>query len=334
MKKSYYLLNVGRLSRKNNTLFYDGRDENGNDKRLFIPVETIEDIFILGNMEANSALYEFLGKKGINVHFFDHYQNYCGSFFAKDEIVSGQTIVQQALCQQDTPRRLYLARTFLQGAFQHIRQNLKYYEKRGKSVTDFRLQIEDVIEMLHTCQTVPQLMGLEGHVRHLYYQAFDQILLHFRLEARVKRPPNNPVNSLISYGNMVLYAVCTQQIFHTALQPSIGFLHEPAERRPSLALDIAEIFKPLIVDKVIFSLLNHRRLQQKHFLWKENGQVCWIAGKGKRIFIEALQKRLQETFFYRPLKRHVSYRQLIRLECHKVLNYVRLQEQYKVFKAH
>lgn len=108
-------------------------------------------------------------------------------------------------------------------------------------------------------------MGIEGNIRKLYYDAFDVILDDYKMGARTKQPPQNEVNALISFGNMMCYTETLRAIHQTQLNPTISFLHTPGERRYSLCLDISEIFKPIIVDRVIFKVLNKHALGAQHF---------------------------------------------------------------------
>ena len=121
-------------------------------------------------------------------------------------------------------------------------------------------------------------------------------------------------------------------INQTQLNPTISYLHTPGERRYSLALDIAEIFKPIIVDRVIFKLLNRRELQEKHFDRKLN--KCSLNTVGKKIFVKALDDKLQETIQHRSLHRSVSYKHLIKLECYKLVKHLLAIEEYKPFKMY
>lgn len=149
---------------------------------------------------------------------------------------------------------------------------------------------------------------------------------------RMRQPPGNEVNALISFGNMVSYTICLRAIHQTQLNPTISYLHKPGERRYSLALDISEIFKPIIVDRVIFKVLNRREIQDKHFDRKLNR--CLLNGTGKKIFVKALEDRLNETFKHRSLNRSVSYRHLVKLECYKLAKHLLEMEEYQPFKMY
>jgi len=144
------------------------------------------------------------------------------------------------------------------------------------------------------------------------------------------QPPKNEVNALISFGNMMAYSEVLRAIHKTQLNPTISYLHSPGERRYSLALDIAEIFKPILVDRVIFKVLNKNIIQQKDFDIQINRVVLKEAAKKK--FIEAFSSRLEETIEHRSLKRKVSYKHLLKLECYKLQKDLLNIEKYKAFK--
>jgi CRISPR-associated protein Cas1 len=173
-------------------------------------------------------------------------------------------------------------------------------------------------------------MGLEGNIRQEYYNAFDTILNDFKMGTRTKQPPLNEVNTLISFGNMMCYTLCLSQLYHTQLNPTISFLHEPGARRYSLALDLAEIFKPIMVDRTIFRVLNKKEVQPTDFMLEVNR--CVLKESGKKAFIKAWEERLNETIRHRVLKKHVSYKHLVKLECYKLSKHILSMEEYKPFK--
>lgn len=192
--------------------------------------------------------------------------------------------------------------------------------------------IEGYMARIPETLAVDELMGIEGNIRQVYYQAFDLILNDFEMGVRTKQPPRNEVNALISFGNMMCYSQCLRAIHQTQLNPTISYLHTPGERRYSLSLDISEIFKPIVVDRVIFNVLNKRQIQEKHFDRQLNR--CVLNPAGKRIFVEAMEERFLETIQHRTLGRKVSYRYLIRLECYKLSKHLLGMEEYKPFKMY
>lgn len=333
MKKTYYLFNPGLLERKDNTLKFTAYTENGGIAQTrYLPVEDINEFYVFGTLTANSALYNFLGQKDIAVHYFDYYENYTGSFMPRDSLLSGKMLLAQTSFYQSKKKRLFIAQKFIDGAAYNMLKNLQYYNRRGKDVEEIIKIIQVLSGKIFTTETVDELMGVEGLIRQNYYAAFDSIINDFEMGGRSKLPPQNEVNALISFGNMVCYTMCLRAIHQTQLNPTISYLHTPGERRYSLALDVAEIFKPIIVDRTIFRVLNRKEIQSKHFDNKLN--KCLLNVTGKKIFIKALEERLEETFKHRRLGRNVSYRHLIKLECYKLAKHLLSLEEYNPFKMY
>ena len=332
MKQTYYLFNPGRLSRKDNTLKFVPFDEEGNEgPPRYLPVENVEEFYTFGALDANSSLYNFLGRHGISVHFFDYYENYTGSFMPRDGLLSGKMLVKQVEAYQKNTSRIIIARKFVEGATFNILKNLKYYHNRGKDLTEIITAIENLSSSIGSYNRINELMGIEGNIRQFYYDAFNLIINTFEMGVRTKQPPQNEVNALISFGNMMCYSQCLRAIHQTQLNLTISYLHSPGDRRYSLALDIAEIFKPLLVDRTIFKVLNKREIQSMDFEQKLNRII--LTEKGKKTFISSFENRLNETIKHRSLNRNVSYRHLIKLECYKLSKHILGIEEYKPFKA-
>lgn len=337
MKRSFYLFNPGTLERRDNTLKFTAvlTDEEGQEHEQqprYIPIEDVAELFCFGSLRANSALFNFLGQKDIPIHFFDYYENYTGSFMPRDGLLSGRALLAQAKAHSSKKRRTDFARKFIQGAAWNMVMNLNYYHRRGKNLDEEIKGIKSFTDTLSDAKNVEEVMGIEGNIRRIYYAAFDTIIDNFCMGARSKLPPKNEVNALISFGNMLCYAETLRAVHQTQLNPTISFLHTPGERRYSLCLDISEIFKPIIVDRVIFKVLNKQLLQAQHFDHKFNS--CLLNDKGKKIFVRAVEDRYNETFRHRSLGRNVSYRHLIKLECYKLLKDILGIEEYKPFKMY
>lgn len=332
MKKSYYLFNPGRLSRKDNTLKFQPVDEDGKEgKAKYLPIAGIKNLYCFGSLDANSAMYNFLGKNEIPIHFFDYYEHYTGSFMPKEYLLSGKVLVEQTRHYTRPGLRLALAQKFVEGAAANILRNLKYYQTRGRNLLPFIEQIEEIDKNRPEVKDVADLMGREGNIRQIYYAAFEEIIPGYTMGNRTKRPPSNEINALISFSNMMCYTLCLDQIYHTQLNPTISFLHEPGYRRYSLALDVSEIFKPILVDRLIFSMLNKKILNESDFEKKLN--YCLLNTKGRKKVLRNWEERLQKTIKHRKLNKNVSYRHLVKLEMYKIIKHIMNIEEYKPFKA-
>ena len=242
-------------------------------------------------------------------------------------------ILKQAEHYLDPEKRLNLARKFVEGAVLNIEKVLNYYHRRGKNISETLERVSNLKEKILACKDTEELMAIEGNIREYYYKAFNIILdnEHFIFEGRSKRPPLDRLNTLISFGNSLLYTYILSEIYKTHLDPRIGFLHTTNFRRFTLNLDVAEIFKPIIVDRVIFTLVNKDMIKASHFEQLVKGLV--LNDKGKKLFIEEMENKLQSTIKHKRLGRHVSYRHLIRLELYKIQKHLIGEEEYKPFIA-
>lgn len=324
MGRAYYLFTNGKIRRKENTIYIE--TDNGDKKA--IPIEDVEVIHIFGEVELNTKLLNFLSQQNKIVHVYNYYGFYSGSFVPRDRNVSGHLVIKQVEHYLDPEERLYLAYCFVEGALFHMLWNLKEYE----GTFEFREKIKKELEKAKEARSISELMGCEGRAREAYYQAFNVILKEgFYIDKREKRPPTNPVNALISFANSLVYSTVLSELYHTQLNPTISYLHEPRERRFSLSLDLAEIFKPILADKLIFKLVNNGVIKPEDF--DEDLNYCYLKDNGKKKFVKAFDEKLNTTIKHKKLNRNVSYRTLIRLECYKLIKHFLEDEIYKPLKA-
>lgn len=327
MKQSYYLYKSGRLQRKDNTLEIIYKD---NTKRS-LPVERVDDIYIMTELDFNTSLLNFLSSFGINIHFFNYYGFYTGTYYPKEALVSGKLLIKQVEHYKDKNKRLEIAKSFIESASYNIYRNLTYYNNRGKDLNSYMKEIEFLRKQIKLCKNVQELMGIEGNIRKVYYDSWNTIInQNIAFEKRVKNPPDNAINSLISYVNTIIYTRILSEIYKTQLNPTISYLHEPSERRFSLCLDIAEIFKPIIADRLIFSMLNKNQITEKDF--EEGLNFTYIKDKARKEITREIDTRLQTKIKHKKLNREVSYEYLIRLEVYKLIKHLLEDEKYEGFK--
>lgn len=327
MKQSYYLYKSGRLQRKDNTLEIVYKD---NTKKS-IPVERVDDIYVMTELDFNTNLLNFLSSFGINIHFFNYYGFYTGTYYPKESLVSGRLIIKQVEHYTDKNKRTEIAKSFIDAASYNIYRNLTYYNNRGKDLSAYMKEIDFLRKQIKLCKDVQELMGIEGNIRKVYYDSWNTIINQdIAFEKRVKNPPDNAINSLISYVNTIIYTRVLSEIYKTQLNPTISYLHEPSERRFSLCLDIAEIFKPIIADRLIFSMLNKKQITEKDF--EEGLNFTYIKDKARKEITREIDSRLQTKIKHKKLNREVSYEYLIRLEVYKLIKHLLEDEKYEGFK--
>lgn len=332
-----YLTRSGRLKRRENSLAFElvtVGDENAlsdeesplledatYDKRVHLPVESIDAVYVFGETTLNSKLVNFLGQKKIPIHFFNYYGHHSGSFLPHSEQLSGNLVIQQSLAFSEPTRRMHIARQLLHATFRNLLSNLRYYHRRGAEVGSQIAQIQSLQDGIDRSPDTESLMGVEGSARRQYYSCWN----HWLPEAGSKftrkyHPPENPLNALVSFLNSLLYTAMVSELYRTALYPGISYLHSPQARRFSLALDLVEPFKPVLVDRLLFRLWAKNEIGAADFHAHSNGVLLKEVARKK--VLERWDELMRTTVAHPRLNRHVSYRQLLRLDCYKLIKHL------------
>ena len=328
MEQSYHLFKNGKLKRDQNTLRVDVEDSD--DGPHYLPVENVGSLFCHGQIEFNTRVLDFLSQHGIVLHVFNWQEYYAGSYFPRRTLVSGKSTVQQSLHYAELERRLAIARLFVDGSADEMRSNVQYYSRKEDGLGQIIDSIDEYREQIDSVESIDELLGLEGTIRSEYYQLFATVTPEeFEFGRREYRPPPNEINSLISFGNSLLYSTILSELYKTHLDPTISYLHEPSDRRFSLCLDLSEVFKPIIVDRLILRLLNRSQISKADFESSLDG--CLLTDAGRKLVVREFEETLERTVEHPHLNRHVSYQYLLRLEGFKLHKHVLGDQPYKPF---
>ncbi|XGI83424.1 type I-B CRISPR-associated endonuclease Cas1b [Halorutilales archaeon Cl-col2-1] len=321
MKDRYYINSRGTLTRERNTLYF----ETENDKTP-IPIEKVYDIFATEGITITPGVHDLLEETNTTLHVFSYGGKYLGCFQPPKPILSGMCVTKQSEYYLDEEKRLKLARKFVKGSIENLRLTLLRYGENNCCIADEELELRK--QLLENAESIPELMEIEGEARKIYYDGFDHVIADgMELNGRSKNPPEDPSNSLMSYGNSMLYGSIVTEIYHTRLDQTVSFLHEPHERRYSLSLDIAEIFKPLIVDRLIIGLANQGKITPDDF--EKEGDFCSMNESAKSTFVDAFDERLLQTRKHPQIRRNMSWRRWIRQECHRITKHILEIEEYQ-----
>ncbi|RHK49890.1 type I-B CRISPR-associated endonuclease Cas1b [Lachnospira eligens] len=326
MGSTKYIMSMGELTRKDNSLCFrrDG-------KNVYIPVENTKEIFCFNEVSINTKLLDFLSQNNIIIHFYNYYGGYSGTYYPKDHYLSGKLLVKQVLKYEND--RMSVARAIVKGIGLNIYEVLYHYYKHGKKEVKETIDWikSDFIRLVEQSQDVKELMAYEGEAWRRFYADFKYFLPEdFVMNKRVKRPPDNPINALVSFGNTLLYTKTISAIYQTHLDQRISFLHEPSVGRFSLSLDMSEVFKPVIVFRTIFDLVNNHRIQvEKHF--EKNVNYCILNEEGRKIFVKAFEERMESVFEHSRLKRKVTYRTALKLDCYKLIKNILEDKEFVPF---
>lgn len=328
MGKTKYINSMGELHRKDSSLCF--RREGG--KSIYIPIENVSEIYCFNEVTINTKLLDFLASKEVIVHLYNYYGNYVGTFYPREHLISGRLLIAQVNGYYSDA--LFLAKKIVSAVADNVAEVLYHYYKHG--ISDVKPFIDELrtvyLQKISACDNHQELMSIEGSIWANFYASFRFFLREdFRLNKRVRRPPDNPINAMISFGNMWLYTKCISIIYRTQLNQSISFLHTPSEGRFSLSLDLSEMFKPIVVFRSIFELVNNRRIRvEEHFVRDVN--YCVLNEEGRNIFVESLERHVDTVFDHPRLKRKTSFRNAIRLDCYKLIKFLLENKDFEFFR--
>lgn len=354
MKQNIYIFSDTQLKRKEHTVWLEkiikeNLDEDYADEiqarqeyllgedilipsgeKKCIPVESINSIIAFGTVNFNSRLVHFLSQNEIPLHLFSLSGNYGGSFLPAERSCSGDILLKQAHFHNHKLKRLEIAKQITGAAISNSIANLKYHINRGAHLKDYIEQMTDINNYVMDAGDTEELMGLEGTAKRIYYSAWRHIFTQpVDFSSRVKNPPNNLINALISYGNMIVYSVCLNEIFHTRLYPEIGFIHQPGDNKMSLSYDLADIFKPLITDRAIFKVINKNMISEKDCTVRNNR--CILKKSARQKFVQEIEDKLMTKIQLEGKEVRYSYRRVIREECYKLLRHFNQEEPYRAY---
>jgi CRISPR-associated protein Cas1 len=310
----FYITTDGKLMMKNTTIYLVNKDG-----KIPLPIEKIKVLYFLGSGSVSTSVLKEFKRRNIPIHFFDRKSNYVGSFYPKESLVSGEIIVRQVKAYLDPAKRIRLASKFTIGAFQNISWICNRFNLGAIPEPNF-----------NEAATIEQLMQKEGNVRKKFYELIDSKLpFDFKIERREIMPPSNRGNAILSFLNSLVYTTVASEIYFTHLHPAISFLHEPFERRYSLSLDVAEIFKPLLSERLLLRLANLKMLDPIVDFMDKDG--VFLSEIGRKKLIKEYEEELNKTIKLK--NKNYTVKQLIRNELYKIEKDLLELEEYRPLKA-
>ena len=317
--ETLYVTKDAKLAREGSTLLVRTHDA---PKRR-VPISGLRHVVVAGEAGLTTSLLTLFGQAGVRVTVLDWNGNVAGSFEPNGSPAAGRIRLAQAEHALDPEKSIHLARSFVAGALGNMIVNLRYRSYRGNAKTNkFIVKIQEIASNLSKANSTNELMGFEGSARVWYYQAWSVIDPRLKFGPRKRRPPNNPINCLISWFNGLAYTMTRNEIAKTHLDDSISFLHSPRAARHSLALDLSEIFKPAICDTLIFEIVLRNRLQDTWFHQEEG--VCRLSQVGRRATLQAWVSKTETRTGNQNSPRLLIRDQAFALERH-VLSLVRYE---------
>ena len=296
-----------RLNRHENALVVTS--EAG---RKTIPLNGVKHIVSMGGGSISIPLLKDMGRRGIRFTVMDGYGGFLGAFEPETEAPSGRVRVGQAALHLDQSARLEIARAIVRAQARSIKGLLTRYRRNGTLGLDPAVVgVERARTAIDAARTIESLMGAEGQARAFLHNAFGRITPRANLPHRIRRPPPDPVNCLMSFFNMLLYSACASELAKTYLDRSVSFLHAPSAGRHSLSLDMAEPFRPVLSDAAILSIF--RRGQPDESWFTRSPGVCLLNEKGRIKASEHFHSRIENESAGQTIRQAI-HRQCLSLE--------------------
>ena len=258
-----------------------------------VPAMTVEQVVVTGNVTLTTPALAYLLDRGVETVLLSVEGRYRGRL-VPPESGYGALRAAQARVAADPAATLRLARRFVQGKRANQRTMLMRYHRERP-----RPEVAAAVEVLGGClarlervQGMGSLHGVEGTGSAAYFQAFRALLKQdLGFVARARRPPTDPVNAMLSFGYTLLLHNVQAALHTVGLDPYQGYLHALAYARPSLALDLMEEFRGILVDSVVLRLVNTLAVGPEHFSPTETGGI-YLNEEGQRRFLPAFEERM------------------------------------------
>lgn len=267
-----------------------------------VPIHLLDQIICFGKVGMSPALMNFCAENNVSISFLSVY----GRFLARIEgPQSGNVSLRriqhtQTFCQKESmlvARAVVLAKVANQRAV--IRRHIRDYGSQAlpsiRSDLDYAQQrLNDCLRYIQRTSDLESLRGQEGDAAKIYFSVFDHLIRNdnpiFRFSRRVRRPPRDAVNAVLSFLYVLLAQDCRSACETNGLDPQMGFLHRDRPGRMSLALDLMEEFRAPIADRICLSLINRRQLKKKDFRYEDTGAV-YLDEEGRTKVLKAWQER-------------------------------------------
>jgi CRISPR-associated protein Cas1 len=297
---------------------------------IYAPLIHVSQVCLWGNVQITAAAIRELAERNVPICHF----SFGGWFHALTTGLSHKNVelrMAQYRTAFDPQRTLEIARRFIGAKIRNGRTLLRRHaDPRHQTDLD---RLAEFIHKADRAESLETLMGLEGMAAKVYFAGFARLLRGgetFQLEGRNRRPPTDPVNALLSFVYALLVKEFTVTLQAVGLDPFLGFLHRPRYGRPSLALDLAEEFRPLVGDSVVLTLVNNEEVGPKSFISRA-GSVA-MTDAGRKSVIAAYERRLETEITHPLFGYKITYRRVFEVQA-RLLSRVLLGEldQYPGF---
>lgn len=292
------------------------KEKNGNI--IYVPIEQINLIICFNDIILNKRALGLLNLFSITVFFFNYYGDYIGRYSPK-KYSDGKIIINQVNSFQNH-QRIYISKQIIKAEIKNSLALLKYYDKKYHTLNYLIDKINIIYNEIDEINNIESLLLKEAHAKKLYYSSIDLIIKNplFIFKKRAYNPPINEVNALLSYGYAILYANILSDIDKSPLLPQISYIHSLTKQSDSLQFDLADILKPIFIDRLILRIINKYQIKIENFDHLSN--ACYLNKSGVKIFLEEYDKLMMKSI--KIGNKYYSYRNIITREVYNLANYI------------
>lgn len=264
------------------------------DKKVLceLPAIKVDRVVVFGNVQITTQALNFLLKEGIDTALL----SMRGKLYGRLVPAESKNIflrLKQYHAYYDEAFKLKFSKELVVSKLKNGRRLLQRLSYGKECDTSKSLdEINRCVNQIDSCQSTKSLRGYEGQGTAAYFQGFGKLVKGFSFTGRNRRPPKDPVNSLLSFG----YTLLTDEIFAAltagGLDPYLGFFHEVHYGRASLCFDVCEEFRHLVVDGLVLDVINHQKIVETDFEKdEETGQMCLIP-QAQKTFLSAFEQKM------------------------------------------
>ncbi|AKA48836.1 CRISPR-associated protein Cas1 [uncultured archaeon] len=271
-----------------------------------IPVHNLDSVICFGHMGASPSAMQLCAERGVGLSFLTPNGRFQARVTGRS---SGNVLLRrkQFRWADSDDERLRLTKRFVTAKIHNSRRVIQRLVREHDSNTvDNGLplaigRLKEMISRIDNSDSVDSVRGIEGEAATLYFSNFDSMILNqkdqFNFQRRVRRPPTDPVNALLSFVYTLLAHDCSSALESVGLDSQVGFLHTDRPGRESLALDLMEELRPYVADRLVLTIINRKQVVGSGFIKRENGTVLMDDATRKEV-IMAWQNRKREEIVH------------------------------------
>ncbi|MBW4603965.1 MAG: type I-D CRISPR-associated endonuclease Cas1d [Calothrix sp. FI2-JRJ7] len=296
------------------------KQEDGTWSKKNVPAQTVEQVVLMGNPQVTGDALVYALELGMPIHYLSPFGKYLGSALPGHSR-NGQLRLAQYQVYNDEVRRLELVKAIVAAKIHNQYLILYRHNERNNPLKQRKSQVQSQ-------QNIDKVRGIEGLAAREYFACWDRMVgKQWTFTGRNRRPPTDPVNSLLSFAYGLLRVQVTAGVHLAGLDPYIGYLHEVHHGQPSMVLDLMEEFRALIADSVVLGILRKGEIKPNDFT--ESLGAYQLSESGRKCFLEAFERKMNDEFKHPVFDYRCTYRRAIELQARLLSRHLQEGTPYK-----